>query len=89
MFSNHPNNINNQFQMNNQLPINYSNPSMMQATNHFSDMVIKPSEESSSSKKKTIHYIIDSRDRDTSVYPDPNKYTYAIHDEFKDITSVE
>ena len=35
------------------------------------------------------YLLIDSRDRDTNKYPDPNKYIYYIHDTIKNIFSVK
>lgn len=39
--------------------------------------------------KKTIIYMVDSRDRDLSKYPDPSNYKIELNDEYKDIKEIE
>jgi len=40
-------------------------------------------------KTKTYQFIIDSRDRNRSQYPDPNKYILNLLDDFDNVTSIE
>ena len=40
-------------------------------------------------KKKTIIYMVDSRDRDMNKYPDPANYKIELNDEYKDIQEIE
>ena len=48
-----------------------------------------PEYDSEKAKTKTFQYILDSRDRNTSIYPDPNKYVLQLLDDFDNVTSIE
>ena len=39
--------------------------------------------------KKTVIYMIDSRDRNTDIYPDPSNYEIELNDEFNNVKELE
>ena len=51
--------------------------------------LIKPPEVDNKSHVKRIRYIVDSRDRNTNMYPDPAKYTINTEQTIRDIVKVE
>ena len=55
------------------------------------DLVIKPSTKSKVSEATQIplQLIVDSRDRDTSSYSNPNSYRVQLPDTYQNITSIE
>ena len=55
----------------------------------YDQFIIKPPERNKTHGRISDKLVIDSRDRDTIIYPKPNKYRYNIKDEYKDIISVE
>lgn len=40
-------------------------------------------------KTKTLQLVVDSRDRNRKIYPDPNKYVLHLLDDFDNVTSIE
>ena len=55
----------------------------------YDQHIIKPPERNKTHGRISDKLIVDSRDRDKTVYPKPNKYRYNIKDEYKDVISVE
>lgn len=57
------------------------------------DYVIPPPNKDGSNarelSKKTVIYMVDSRDRDLEKYPDPANYKIELNDEYKDIGEIE
>jgi hypothetical protein len=55
--------------------------------NDYKDLIIRPSQ----MKKETRTYIlvVDSRDRNTTKFPNPAKYTLDLNNHYKDIVEVE
>ena len=73
-FSNFPNGINTQ--------IHGGNPD-------YTQNIIKPSVPNKTKGSIAKHLVIDSRDRDYTLYPNSNKYRVEVPQEWKDITSLE
>ena len=52
--------------------------------------IIKPPElKTSDIPKRYYRYVIDSRDRNLSHFPDPNKYEIKLSEDIHDVQSVE
>lgn len=57
-----------------------------------SSAIIKPpsyNDQDVSMSKKYITFVVDSRDRNVSSYPDPSQYVIEIDDEIQDVAAVE
>jgi hypothetical protein len=55
----------------------------------YDQITIKPPERSKTHGKRTKRLIIDSRERDTELHPDPSKYLLQLENEYKDVISIE
>ena len=51
--------------------------------------IIKPPDRNKTHGSVARHLVIDSRDRDYTLYPNSNKYRVEIPQEWKDVTSLE
>ena len=73
----HFSDINNAFTK--QFPVNYD----------YSANIIKPPDRNKTHGTITKTLVIDSRDRDYTLYPDSNKFRVEITEEYRDVTSLE
>lgn len=65
------------------------NPNMKIATPTYDQITIKPPDKNKTHGKKTTRLIVDSREREIDLYPDPSKYTLELEHEERDVVSVE
>ena len=65
------------------------NPNMEIATPTYDQITIKPPAKNKTHGRKTTRLIVDSRERETDLYPDPSKYTLEFEHEERDVISVE
>lgn len=74
MFSNFPNSI---------------GSSIETVTPTYDQITIKPPDKNKTHKQRTRRLIVDSRERDEELYPDPSQYVLNIEYQIKDVISVE
>lgn len=55
----------------------------------YDQFIIKPDEKTVTRGRISKRFVIDSRDRDKQLYPEPNNYRIPIPDEYKNVISVE
>ena len=80
---------NNRTQPYNQNAFNPPNSGMSIYNPTYDQFVIKPPERNKTHGRISQKLIVDSRDRDYTLYPKPNKYRYELEEEYKDVISVE
>ena len=80
---------NNRTQPYNQNAFNPPNSGMSIYNPTYDQFVIKPPERNKTHGRISQKLIVDSRDRDYTLYPKPNKYRYNLEEEYKDVISVE
>jgi hypothetical protein len=51
--------------------------------------LISPPKSDSIEKKRTVIYVVDSRDRNMDLYPNPSNYKIDLSDEFRDVQAIE
>ena len=74
MFSNFPNSI---------------GSSIEQVTPTYDQITIQAPDRNKTHGQKTKRLIVDSRERDMDLYPDPSQYVLDIESEYRDVVSVE
>ena len=62
---------------------------IQQVNTDYSPYIIKPPERNKTHGSISKHIIIDSRDRNYTLYPNSNKYRIDLPEELRDITSIE
>ena len=55
----------------------------------YDQFIIKPPERNKTHGRIGAKLVIDSRDRDTTIYPNTNDYVYKCPEEYKDVVSAE
>lgn len=55
----------------------------------YDQFIIKPPERNKTHGRIGVKLVIDSRDRDLTLYPDTNDYVYKCPEEYKDVVSAE
>lgn len=80
---------NNRTQPYNQNAFNPPNSGMSIYNPTYDQFVIKPPERNKTHGRISQKLVVDSRDRDYTLYPKPNKYRYDLEEEYKDVISVE
>jgi len=62
---------------------------IQQVNTDYSPYIIKPPDRNVTHGSIAKHIIVDSRDRDYTIYPNSNKYRIDLPQELRDITSIE
>lgn len=62
---------------------------MPTSTYNYNDHIIKPPELNIKKGKESIRFVVDSRDRDYNLYPNPNNYVIPLTNEIRGVTSIE
>lgn len=55
----------------------------------YDQIIIKPPKQNVTHGRKTLRLLIDSRDRNTSIYPNPGDYQIDIPEQYRDVISVQ
>lgn len=86
IFNETPNDTNNSQQFG-AFPNNFERK-MQMSNPDYNQIIMKPPRQNVTHGRQTRRLIVDSRDRDLLLYPNPNDYTYEIESEYKDAISA-
>ena len=78
--------------MNNRLHSNFPesiNHKIPKTKVNYQDLILEPPKPNIKTKKDSLRFVIDSRDRDYQKYPNPNNYVIDFTNEITNVTSIE